>query len=377
MLCFADIGSKITITGGIYSYIEVVFGRYFGFIAFGLIMLSNIAAIGALANGLTGIISHFFPFFKTDWVRIIFILFLFTSLAIINIRGVRQGIAVVKFNTVIKLVPLLFIGIGGWFFISLDNLVWEITPGISELGKTSVMLIFAFIGAETALSISGEITNPQKTIPRSILISIFIVVALYMLIQGASQGVLGDSLATYTEAPLAAVAEHMLGAIGGTIIFIGAFFSIFGSLSGVVLNVPRVIYASAVDKVIPVKQLEKTHPRFKTPYVAIMLFSVIGVIVSISGNFKSLAVLSGASILLVYLGVVLALIRFKKTGKIVKGSFNVPGGYVIPALSSVFILWFLSNLGFDEQIGIAIYIVGLNLIYFLIRFYQKKIKHQN
>ena len=139
---------------------------------------------------------------------------------------------------------IVFIGLKN---IHLANLIWESTPTIRQIGNTSLVLCFAFTGAGTALSVSGEVNNPQKTIPRAILFSTFIVWIIYVLVQTVAQGVLGASLPLFTENPLGEVAAHIFGPIGFTLLTIGAAVSMFGSISGGVLSFPRVLFAASFD----------------------------------------------------------------------------------------------------------------------------------
>ncbi len=118
MLCFVEAGTRITITGGAYSYIEKAFGRYSGFLTttifiFGAAVMAN----AAVANGLADTLSYFIPAFKKLWVRIIFFAVMFGGLGYFNVRGLSKAMAIVKFNTVAKLVPILMIVVCGWFFI--------------------------------------------------------------------------------------------------------------------------------------------------------------------------------------------------------------------------------------------------------------------
>ena len=158
----------------------------------------------------------------------------------------------------------------------------------------SLILIFAFVGAETALNVSGEIKNPRKTIPSGIMLSILIVVILYILIQMTVQGILGGSITEFRDAPLAETARRMIGPAGATIVIIGASFSMFGNLSGMVLNMPRVLFAAARDRVIPSIGLAKVHRVFLTPYISIISYAFLGFIFSSIGEFKQLAMLSSA-----------------------------------------------------------------------------------
>ena len=374
MLCFAEIGSKVTTSGGAYTYIESSFGPYFGFLTVVLFVLSALSADGAVANALVDVLGSIFPFFKSDSVRRLVFLILFAGLGYINVRGIKEGMAVVKTITLIKLIPLLLLVLFSWGQVSFDNLVIDSAPSFSDVGTISLILFFAFQGAETGLSISGEVKKPNKTIPRAIFISIIGVLILYILIQTVSQGVLGASLSTYTENPLSMVAQQVFGPIGFTIITIGAAISMLGNLSSEILSMPRVLFKASKDNVLPLRPLSKIHDRFSTPYIAIIAYAATGFMLASFGGFEQLAVISSASILLVYLGVSLSVISSRrKSGKTTKREFRIPGGYLVPILSVIIIVWLLSNLERKEVIGFGVYIAILTLIYFLKGKFWKKI----
>ena len=251
MLCFAEIGTMITRTGGAYSYIETAFGKYVGFLTTNIFIFgAAIMANAAVANGLADTLAYFVPVFKLQWVRIVFFAIMFGGLAFFNIRGVRKAIMIVKFNTIAKLVPLLMIALFGWFFLMPSDISHTAGNSSKDIGEISLILLFAFVGAETALNVSGEIKDPEKTIPKGIMLSMLIVVVLYIVIQITVQGILGDSISNFRNAPLAEVGRRMFGPAGASIVLIGASFSMFGNISGMVLNMPRILFAAARDKVL-------------------------------------------------------------------------------------------------------------------------------
>lgn len=373
MLCFAEVGTNITRTGGAYSYIEDAFGKYAGFLTTNIFIFgAAIMANAAVANGLADTLAYFLPFFKMKAVRILFFALIFGGLAYSNVRGVRNAIFIVKFNTIAKLTPLLFIALAGWFFIKPSNFTGTAVNSFPDLGEMSLILIFAFVGAETALNVSGEIRNPGKTIPAAIMISVPVVVILYILIQTTVQGILGASITEFRDAPLAETARRMVGPAGATLVIIGATFSMFGNISGMVLNMPRVLFAAARDKVIPFRNLAKVHKRFQTPYISILWYSALGFIFASAGEFRQLALLSSASYLLIYLGVVLSVIKFRIKGQIAKDSYKIPGGWLVPAVSSIVIVWLLSNIPVNELGAMAIFTAIVTLLYFAIEIYRKR-----
>lgn len=373
MLCFAEAGTKITRTGGAYSYIEEAFGKFAGYLTTNVFLFgAALMATAAVANGLVSTIAYFLPVFKLQWIRVIFLAIMFSGLAITNCRGVKDAISLVKFNTVAKLTPLVFISLFGWFFVRKENLTVTSGNSFPDIGEVSLILIFAFVGAETALNVSGEIKDPLRTIPRGIMLSILVVVVLYILIQMTVQGILGASISDFREAPLAEAGRRMIGPAGATLVIIGSLFSMFGNITGMVLNMPRVLFAASRDKVVPLSWLSLVHRRFLTPYNSIITYAVLGFVFAAAGEFRQLAMLSSASYLLIYLGVVLSVIKFRIAGLSKEGAYKIPGGYFIPALSACVIIWLFSNLPLKELIAMLIFLAILSFIYLIIKLISDK-----
>ncbi len=367
MLCFAEVGSKISHPGGPYAYIEVAFGKYVGFVAALLFIISAIVSDAAVSNAFFNILSSLFPVIDNPTIRIIFLLSIFSILAFINVRGTKQGLSLVKLVTFLKTGPLVLLVILGLGYMDLSNLKWDHIPGVWEVGEVSLVLFFAFLGAETGLTINGEVANPKRTIPRSIFLSIAIILILYIGIQTVAQGVLGTDLANFKDSPLSQVASVIFGPIGFTLMGIGAAVSMFGNLSSEILSVPRVVQSAAQDGVLPSKWLAKINSKYATPSNAIILYSFLGLLIATVGGFKQLAILVSAVVLLLYLGVALALIKLRKSHPFEKGQFKIPGGMTVPIISTLIIFYFLSSLTMNEIIGILIMIVLLSILYFILK----------
>lgn len=376
MLCTAEVGSKITETGGVYIYIKKTFGKYPGFLTACLILLGSITGVGAVANAIIAVIFKLIPFFQGEITRILFFAFLFFGLGYINVIGLKKGIGFVKIITFIKITPLLLIVFIGFKDVNLNNLIWESTPSMQQIGTTSLILFFAFTGAGSALSVSGEVRNPQRTIPLAILFSTFIVGIIYVLVQTVSQGVLGASLPLFTENPLGEVANHIFGPIGFGLLTIGAAVSMFGNVSSQVLSIPRILFAASKDNVIPIKILSKIHIKYITPHIAIIVFAGLCFLFASFGGFKELAIISSASSLIIALGISIAPFKLRRSKKFIsnKKTFRIPGGYIVPILSIIVILWFLSNLSENKILGFVLLIVILTILYFIIN--SKLLKRQ-
>jgi amino acid transporter len=367
MLCFAEVGSHISVDGGVYGYIERTLGHYFGFNAAALLILGSITADAAIANAMVDVIESLMTFKFSRFIRAVFFFLIFSGFAIINIRGVKRGVSLVKITTLAKLIPLiLFVfllsGRINWEYLNIQDI-----PSLHDIGKVSLILFFAFIGSEAGLSVSGEIRNPQKTVPRGIFLAVSVVLILYMLIQTAALGVLGPSLAEYRDNPLGEAANFVLGPIGLTLMVIGGGVAMLGNLSSDVLSTPRVLYGAAKDRVIPVAILSSIHPKYTTPYVSIIIYAGMDFLFASMGGFESLAIMSTSSSLILYFGMVMAVIMIRVRNRPrPEGSFRIPGGYLVPVISAGIIIWFLSNLSGREVVAIAVAIAALTLIYFIV-----------
>ncbi len=367
MLCFAEVGSKITTTGGAYAYIEAAFGKYFGFITTNLFIFgASLMATAAVANAVADTLSYLFPLFADKAFRALFFVVMFSVLTVINVRGVKEGIRLVAVTTFLKLAPLLLLLCWGLTRVKTGNLTWTEMPPLADFGNISLILFFAFQGAENSLSVSGEVKSPAQTIPKSILLSTVLILFIYAGVHLVAQGVLGDLLSANKNAPLAETARVIMGPFGVTLMILGAAVSMFGYLSSDILNMPRVLFRSAKDGVIPVRALARTHSRFATPHVSIIAFTALGCILAIAGGFRQLAILSTSSVLLVYIGVALSVIKLRRKEKV--PGFRIPGGVLVPLLSIAISLWLLSNLSLREMMGMVIFICFLSIIYYALTF---------
>jgi basic amino acid/polyamine antiporter, APA family len=375
--CFAIAGSRVSLTGGLYAYVEVAFGRYVGFLAGALYGLTALGAVAGVVNVLINSIAVAVPVLGSGPLRIILMILIYGSLVLINVRGVRGGAGAVTIVTFAKLVPLLVFVCAGIFFIHPANLTWQDWPDSKSLGDSVILLIFAFVGIEVALIPSGEVKNPARTVPRSAYLALVITTIIYMMIQLVAQGTLGADLANYRDAPLAEAAAGFLGNIGHKLLLAGAAISAFGFVTSDILSSPRILFAFGRDGVLP-RWFAHVHPRYRSPDVAIVAWTVLAFALSITGTFERLAVLSNVAVLLMYLLCCAAcwfLVQrdVRSDGK----PFNFPGMQIVPGLAIAAILWILgqaalseSSVGNDTRAGLqlaAVVLVIASVLYFLRR----------
>src|SRR5438034_8581145 len=271
---FAIAGSRVSLTGGLYAYVEVAFGRYIGFLAGMLYGLTALGAVAGVVNVLVNSIAIAVPLLDSGAMRIVLMIVVYGSLVVINVRGVRGGAGAVTVVTFAKLLPLLLFIFAGIFFIHPANLTWTAWPGSKSLGDAVILLIFAFVGIEVALIPSGEVKNPARTVPRSAYLALLVTTVIYILIQLVAQGTLGADLANHPHAPLAESAAKFLGNLGRTILLAGATISAFGFVTSDILSSPRMIFAFGRDGALP-QFFAHVHPRYRSPDVAIMTYAML------------------------------------------------------------------------------------------------------
>ena len=343
--CFAIAGSRVSLTGGLYAYVEVAFGRYVGFLAGILYFLTALGAVAGVVNVLANSVALVVPSLGSPVMRVVVMLAVYGSLVFINIRGVRKGAGAVTVITLAKLLPLLLFICAGLFFIHAPNLNWTSWPGSKSLGDAVVLLMFAFVGIEVALIPSGEVKNPARTVPRSAYLALVITTIIYILIQIVAQGTLGADLANYPDAPLAESASKFLGNIGRTILLAGATISAFGFVTSDILSSPRLIFAFGRDGALP-EFFAHVHPRYRSPDVAIITYAVLAFALSVSGTFEQLAVLSNVAVLLMYLlccaGCWVLVQRDVRSDHATAG-LSFPGMKIVPALAITAIIWILAH----------------------------------
>jgi len=364
--CFAIAGSRVSLTGGLYAYVEVAFGRYVGFLAGVLYGITAISAVAGVGNVLVDSLGGLVPLLSNSIVRIGLMFVIYLSLVIINLRGVRRGAGAVGVVTVAKLLPILLFLCVGIFFINRTNIGWSVWPSSKELGDSVLLLIFAFVGIEVALIPSGEVKNPARTVPRSAYLALVITTVLYIMIQLVAQGTLGPDLANHPKTPLAEAAAIFLGNIGRTILIIGAAISAFGFVASDILSSPRMIFAFGRDGVIPA-WFAHVHPRYRSPDVAIITYAAIAFVLSVWSSFEQLAVLSNVAILLMYLlccAGVWPLVRREVPAD--QRALVLPGMRIVPAVAIGAILYlFWLTQPWDKFAKIGAILVGASIIYFV------------
>jgi APA family basic amino acid/polyamine antiporter len=363
---FALAGSRVSVTGGIYAYVEAAFGPFVGVLAGAVQYLVLWLTAAGLLSAFADQVSLLVPGAGQGLARIAVIFASAALLAFVNVRGVKPGARLVEGITVAKLLPLALLIGAGLFAIDPAKLAWPGWPASEALGSSVLLLIFAFAGIEVALVPSGEVRDPARTVPRAVGMALCITTTLYLAVQAVAQGVLGSELQENAAAPLAAVGLRLLGETGRLLVLLGGSVSMFGYLSGDMLASPRSIFAFGRDALLP-GFFASVHERFRTPHVAIATHATLIATLAASSQFTVLALLSNVGVLSLYFAGCAAALRFVLRGEAPPGALRLPGERLIPVLAMGVILWILAHATLREIAVLAVTLAAATVLYLLRR----------
>lgn len=361
VLCIADAGRRVSLTGGPYAYVGTAFGPYVGFISGVLLWMLGTFATAAVSTVFSSSVGLLVPALSGRGMEIAVLVVAFGFWATVNLNGVAIGARLNSIATVAKLLPLALVAIGGAFFVQAANLRVEALPPAADVARTSLLLIFAFAGIECALVPSGEVRDTARTVPRAIALAMVAITVLYIALQMVAQGILGPGLARATVSPLADAAGASMGEWARGLLLAGASLSMFGYLGGMTLSMPRMLFALARDGFLP-RALAATHPRHHSPQAAIVVQTLIALALAVSGTFERLAILANVSALALYLGCALAAWRLRRADP--AGSVM---GSIVPWLAAAVIVWLLTGLTRDEWLGFGACFAAGSALYFVAR----------
>jgi amino acid transporter len=367
VLCMAEAGSRVSLTGGLYAYIEVAFGRFVGFLAGFVLWMVLTFAMAAVATLLASNLGVLVPALAPSPASAAALIVIYVVFAAVNIVGVERGARVNTVLTVVKILPLLLLIVGGSVAIDPGNLASPDPPDMATLARSSLLLLFAFAGAEAALVPGGEMKDPARTVPRALLIAMVTITLLYASLQLVCQGVLGAALATSKNAPLAEAAGVALGGWARTTILAGAVISMLGHAGAMILATPRLLFAFARDGLFPaaLARLDAVH---RTPAAAIVVQCGLVLALALTSTFERLAVLANLSALVLYATCCVAMWQLRRRDVRTGGTpFRVPAPGLVVVLACLVIGWMLTSITLREWLAFALALGAAAIIFALRR----------
>jgi amino acid transporter len=367
VLCYAEVASRFTSTGGSYLYAREAFGPMVAFEVGWLYWIVRLATFAANCNLFTTYLGFFWPSATEPSIRIVVIGLVIFVLTTVNVVGVRQSAKMTNAFTVGKLLPLLVFALAGLFFLHLENFSFNAVPQYSSFSSAVLLLIYAFVGFEVAVIPAGEVKDPQRNFPFALIFSLVVVALIYLVVQIVSIGTLPGLAAS--EKPLADAASNFIGPFGAAFIALGALISIMGNLNVSLLGSSRILFAMGEQNEVP-RIFAKTHDTFKTPLISLVVNAVIIFVLTVEASFLSALAIATITRLLVYATTCASLPVFRKRSDVPHAKFLAPFGVVAAVLSLVLIAWLMTNVDFTKE-GLPIVIVTIvgliiyyaNLIY--------------
>jgi len=367
-LCFAQCAALLPKVGGPYAYAHAAWGAFAGFIVGWSLWLAEWMSLAVFPVAFTQYLMFFLP--SLNWisqvtVKVLFVIFLIAT----NIVGVKAAGRTNDVLTIVKLAPLIFFAVAGLLYIA-SNTATSITNfspfcpfGISNFGSALVLIFWAYAGFEISTIPAEEIRDPSRTIPKAIVLGISIVVFFYLTTNIVLFAARPWSLLAQDNAPLATATNAMLSSIptlalvGGTIVGVGALISVSGSDESGMIGTSRLGYALAADGLFP-RIFAKIHPRFKTPYLGIMIQAVTALVAAIVGNLSMLIATSVFFMAIAYVATSASIFSLRSKGA--KAQFHLRGGLLIPSLGVVFSLYLITQCTLTQiALGLVLLSMGV------------------
>jgi basic amino acid/polyamine antiporter, APA family len=369
-LGYAELGSRFPRSGGVAYFVHQAFRTNWLSIEVGWLMFCTcLVSMATLSKAFAGYLNAFAPIVP-DWS---IVLALFSGLAFVNFRGIQESSILNIICTAIEVSGLVIVIVVSSVFLwgssanASPGTVSAITDG-QAIGWTSVfegaaLAFYAFIGFEDLVNVSEEVKNPQRNVPRAILIALFIAGAVYILISWLATHVLSPSELADSNAPLLDVVRRAQPNFP-QIVF--TFIALFAVLNTALLNfvtASRLLFGMSREGLLP-DWLGKLHPRRATPYRTLLVILPIAIFLALSGTLQLLAGTTATLILAMFCLVNLSLLVIKRRQQPTTG-FKVPA--LIPALALMTNLILIAFASRASHI-LALVLTGIGVILILIRY---------
>jgi APA family basic amino acid/polyamine antiporter len=319
-LSYSFLSSRKPGLGGPYFYVQEAFGpKWAAIVAWGY-WISLVASVPALALAFTGYSKGYLPFIDSNSLYgaafAISLIILFTG---INIRGIREASTVQLVTTVIKILPLVLLGVAGIMFGEVKEIP-AINPDNDSLfhmiAALCLLIMFSFIGVESATLPSEDTIDPKKTIPRASILGTLTAVIVYMVAMFGLMSIIPLAELQQSTSPFADAAQILIGNSGAIIITIGALFAISGTLNVCIMITGTILLAGARDGMFP-KYFSLQNSK-GTPIRALLFSSTLGIILllfskskSLISSYEYLVIIATFAVVIVYLGTGLASIKLQ------------------------------------------------------------------
>ena len=379
-LTIAEIGAQMPYTGGLYVYVENLYGRICGFLAGWMqVIVYGPAIIASVAGFMSIMITNLFGI-DAKW-RIPVALITIIAIGLMNFLENNVAAAFSVITTIGKMIPIAAIIIFGLFWGHQDALgqtVSEVNRSTGGFGVAVLATLFGYDGWILIANLGGEMKNPQKLLPKAIILGISSVLVIYTLITiGIFRFIPANMIHSLGENTTSYLATKAFGDIGGKLLSIGIIISMMGTLNGKIITFPRIVYAMARRGDLPFSRLlSYVTPKGKAPIIATVFIIILATIMMLFFDPDHLSDLCVFTIYCFYLMTFFGIFILRKKNK--KRPFSTPLYPLVPIIAiggGVFVL--ISEL-FNDPAGVLLFVgivvIGLPVLYVVKRMDSKRLK---
>jgi len=340
--------------GGPYAYSRKGLEDFAGFLVAWGYWISIWCTNAAIAVSLVSALSTFFPALATNSLLAVLTgLGAIWLLTWINTLGIVTSGKLQLVTTVLKIIPLLLVAVGGLFFFRAENFIPFNASGVSNFSAittTATYTFFAFLGIECATIPSGSVSDPEKTIPRATMLSILITTVIYIVSTISVMGMIPGKNLQHSVTPFTDAAVIIWGSTARYWVSAGVAIAAFGALNGWILIQGQMPYAIAKDKLFPAVFCRENKKG--VPARGIIISSIlVSILMSMNytkglvEQFKFLILLTTLTVLVPYLFSTAAYIIIRVENKYLKPGTRWLSTIVLASLAFLFSLWAIAGSG--------------------------------
>ena len=379
-LTIAEIGAQMPYTGGLYVYVENLYGRICGFLAGWMqVIVYGPAIIASVAGFMSIMITNLFGI-DAKW-RIPVALITIIAIGLMNFLENNVAAAFSVITTIGKMIPIAAIIIFGLFWGHQDALgqtVSEVNRSTGGFGVAVLATLFGYDGWILIANLGGEMKNPQKLLPKAIILGISSVLVIYTLITiGIFRFIPANMIHSLGENTTSYLATKAFGEIGGKLLSIGIIISMMGTLNGKIITFPRIVYAMARRGDLPFSRLlSYVTPKGKSPIIATVFIIILATIMMLFFDPDHLSDLCGFTIYCFYLMTFFGIFILRKKNN--KRPFSTPLYPLVPIVAIAGGLFVLISELFNDPAGVLLFVsivvIGLPVLYVVKRMDSKRLK---
>lgn len=379
-LTIAEIGAQMPYTGGLYVYVENLYGRICGFLAGWMqVIVYGPAIIASVAGFMSIMITNLFGI-DAKW-RILVALITIIAIGLMNFLENNVAAAFSVITTIGKMIPIAAIIIFGLFWGHQDALgqtVSEVNRSTGGFGVAVLATLFGYDGWILIANLGGEMKNPQKLLPKAIILGISSVLVIYTLITiGIFRFIPANMIHSLGENTTSYLATKAFGEIGGKLLSIGIIISMMGTLNGKIITFPRIVYAMARRGDLPFSRLlSYVTPKGKSPIIATVFIIILATIMMLFFDPDHLSDLCVFTIYCFYLMTFFGIFILRKKNN--KRPFSTPLYPLVPIVAIAGGLFVLISELFNDPAGVLLFVsivvIGLPVLYVVKRMDSKRLK---